>query len=270
MQSIFSSVEMNDWIFYSIASGSSGNCYYIGNNQYGFLIDAGISARSIEKYLKSINIDIHKIRALFITHIHKDHTQSMCVFGNKWNIPVYATQTFFSMMDRANYIHKKVAVTNRKYLEHEGRVQLGDFHITSFYIPHDAVDNSGYIIEYQGKKLVLATDVGHVTPRLTQAVREADYLIIESNHDIDMLMNGSYSEKLKIRVSSNMGHMSNHEAAELVSSHASPNLKQVFLCHLSEENNTPELAVTTMSDALQHKIPVVALKRKEACLFDLL
>ncbi len=254
---------MGDWFLYSMASGSSGNSYYIGNGQYGFLIDAGISARAISKHLKTIGVDMSQVRALFITHIHKDHTQSMSVFGNRWNIPVYTTKKVFTMIDQANYIHKKVNKINRRYLEHDERIQLGDFHISSFFVPHDAVDNSGYVIEYKGKKLVLATDVGHTTPQLICAVKDADYLIVESNHDEQMLMSGHYPEELKQRVASNVGHMNNKDAAQLVSMHANDSLRHVFLCHLSEENNTPELAVATMSSALNHRIPVVALKRKE-------
>ncbi|MCQ2210506.1 MAG: MBL fold metallo-hydrolase [Paludibacteraceae bacterium] len=260
---------MSDFVFYSMASGSSGNSYYIGNGQYGFLIDAGISARAIAKYLKTINVDMTQVRALFITHIHKDHTQSMSVFGNRWNIPVFTTQKVHSMIDRADYIHKKVSKINRRNIEHDERIQLGEFFITSFYVPHDAVDNSGFIIEYKGKKLVLATDVGHTTPQLIQAVKEADYLIVESNHDQEMLKNGHYSDELKKRVASNVGHMNNVDAANLVSSYKKESLRQVFLCHLSEENNTPELAVATMSTALNYEIPVVALKRKEPQLFIL-
>lgn len=260
---------MGDFVFYSMASGSSGNSYYIGNGQYGFLIDAGISGRAIVKHLKAINVDLTQVRALFVTHIHKDHTKSMSVFGNRWNIPVYTTRKVHVMIDEANYIHKKVSKINRRYIEHEDRIQLGDFHITSFFVPHDAVDNSGFIIEYKGIKLVLATDIGHATPQLIQAVKEADYLIVESNHDRQMLENGSYPMELKKRVASDVGHMCNEDAAQLVATYRKDSLRHVFLCHLSMENNTPELAVATMRNALGDKVPVDALNRNVPQLFIL-
>lgn len=258
-----------DWFLYSIASGSSGNSYYIGNKQYGFLIDAGIGARAICKSLKTIGVDVTQIRALFITHIHKDHTQSMSVFSSRWQIPVYSTRKVHNLIDEAKYIHRKVAPINRRYIEHDERIALGDFNITSFFVPHDAGDNSGFVIEYRGKKLVLATDVGHPTPQLVQAVQDCDYLIIESNHDEQMLREGSYPEILKQRVLSDLGHLSNRVASELVAQNRTDRLKRIFLCHLSRENNVPELAVQCMSQALQDQLPVVALKRDTPELFDL-
>ena len=252
-----------------MASGSSGNSYYIGNKQYGFLIDAGISAKTICRHLKSVSLDVTQVRALFITHIHKDHTQSMSVFSNRWQIPVYSTRKVHNLIDAAKYIHRKISPINRRYLEHEERMSLGDFHITSFFVPHDAGDNSGFIIEYQGIKLVFATDVGHPTELLMQAIQDCDYLVLESNHDEVMLRDGSYPEELKQRVASDIGHLSNRVAAETVARNSSSRLKKVFLCHLSHENNTPELAVQTMSQALQGKIPVVALQRDVPELFEL-
>ena len=260
---------VSDLFFYSMGSGSSGNSYYIGNHQYGFLIDAGISAKMIVKNLRSIDVDVSQIKALFITHMHKDHTQSMSVFGNRWNIPVVATQKVHSMVDEADYIHRKVVKYNRRNLEHGSQLVLRDFVVTSFFLPHDAGDNSGYIFEYKGVKIVLATDIGHVTDCLAQTIREADYLIIESNHDLQMLLTGPYPEDLKKRVASDYGHLCNEEAARVVAENAKDALRGVFLCHLSAENNTPSLAEGVMSNALSHRVPVHALKRKEPQFFPL-
>lgn len=262
---------MNDLIFYSIASGSSGNCYFFGNRQYGFLIDAGINAKLILKHLRSVDIDIPQVRALFVTHIHKDHTQAMSVVGNRWNVPVYSTKKTFLEIERADYIRRKVNRTNCYFLEHGERMQLGDFFITSFFVPHDVEDNSGFIIEYKGICVVLATDIGHVTQGLIDVVRQADYLIIESNHDREMLRNGRYPLALKQRIIGNDGHLSNDETAELVANHAKDGLKGLFLCHLSEENNSPVLAVETMRKMIEEvkgvdsrwiSLPIIALERK--------
>lgn len=270
---------MDDLIFYSMASGSSGNCYFFGNGNYGFLVDAGISSRQIRKYLVEADIPVSQVRALFITHIHKDHTQSMSSIGNRWNIPVFTTKKTFLEIDKAPYIHRSVNVGNRFLIEHDERVQLGDFFITSFFVPHDVDDNSGFVIEYKGRKIVLATDVGHVSPLLEEIVKQADYLIIESNHDTEMLWNGSYPQILKERIASDLGHLNNKDAAALVASYRKENLKQIFLCHLSESNNNPNLAVETMRFEIEQNakqkgetipnISIVALNRKSPMLFNL-
>lgn len=270
---------MDDLIFYSMASGSSGNCYFIGNRQYGFLIDAGISARLMLKNLRAINVDVPQVRALFVTHIHKDHTQSMSVVGNRWKIPVFTTKKTFLEIDKASYIRKRVEYMNRHFLEHGDRIQLGDFFITSFFVPHDVDDNSGFVIEYKGKTVVLITDAGRLTQTILQTIGCANYLIIESNHDKEMLLNGSYPYDLKQRIASSQGHLSNDEAAYAVANYMNEDLRALFLCHLSESNNTPELAIKTMqreliyhalSKAIKNpKFPIVALDRKEAQLFVL-
>lgn len=269
---------MNDFIFYSIASGSSGNCYFFGNQQYGFLVDAGVNGRQILRHLRNVGMDIPQVRALFVTHIHKDHTQSMSVIGNRWNVPVYSTKKTFLEIERADYIHRKVNRMNCHCLEHGDRMQLGDFFITSFFVPHDVDDNSGFVIEYKGICVVLATDIGHVTKELKEVVGYADYLIIESNHDREMLQNGRYPLALKQRIIGEDGHLSNDETAQLVANHAKDGLRSVFLCHLSEENNSPQLAVETMRRSIREvkgdspvwtSLPVVALERKVPQVFHL-
>ncbi len=269
---------MDDFIFYSIGSGSSGNSYFVGNGRYGFLIDAGLSARWILKQLRAIGMDIPYVRALLVTHIHKDHTQSMSVIGNRWNVPVFSTRKTYTEIDEAAYIHRRVDRANRYCIEHEETIRLGDFNITSFFVPHDVDDNSGFIIEYHGKTLVFATDIGHLTERLAAAVAQADYLVIESNHDKQMLANGPYPQELKQRIMSNLGHLSNDEAANVVSNFGKDSLRNIFLCHLSEENNTPQIAVETMRAglagrnmlALTNPYPsIVALERKKPQLFFL-
>jgi phosphoribosyl 1,2-cyclic phosphodiesterase len=242
--------------FLSLSSGSSGNCYYLGTENYAILIDAGIPVRSIQKVLKENNLPFDKIYALLITHDHTDHIRSAGSIGELYHIPVYATREVHAGMERNYGMQKKLSVTSRRNLERDVEVTLPgtDFRVTPFTVPHDSTDNVGYYIEVgTGEKTIkfcLATDMGHVTPDIRHYLAKADHIVVESNHDVDMLMNGSYPKYLKARVRGEGGHLSNKECAELIHDIYHPSLRHLFLCHLSEENNDPDLAYRNASKAL--------------------
>jgi phosphoribosyl 1,2-cyclic phosphodiesterase len=190
--------------FLSLSSGSSGNCYYLGTEHYAILIDAGIPVRSIQKVLKENNLPFDKIYGLLITHDHTDHIRSAGSIGELYHIPVYATRQVHSGMERNYGMQKKLSSASRRNLERDVEVTLPgtDFRVTPFTVPHDSTDNVGYYIEAgSGEHTIrfcLATDVGHVTPDIRHYLRRADHVVIESNHDIDMLMNGPYPQYLKV------------------------------------------------------------------------
>lgn len=253
--------------FISLASGSSGNCYYLGTDTYGILIDAGIGIRTIKKRLSEFGIPMESIYAVFITHDHADHIKAVGHLGEKLHIPIYATQMVHRGINHSYCVTERLSSSVR-YLEKETPMTLKDFHIESFEVPHDATDNVGYCIEIDGKVFSFLTDLGEITPTAARYIDKANYLILEANYDKEMLRNGVYPPYLKERIMSRIGHMSNEDTANFLSEHFNDRLRYVWLCHLSKDNNHPELAYKTVEMKLKSKgiivgkdLQVVALKR---------
>lgn len=253
--------------FLSLASGSSGNCYYLGTSEFGMLIDAGIGIRTIKKVLKDRSIDFTKIVAVLITHDHADHIKTVGYLGEKLCIPVYATADVHRGIDKSRYVEETLCVS-RKVIEKEVPFLIRDFRITAFEVPHDSTDNVGYHIEYGNHKFTFATDVGHITDTVGKYICMANHLILEANYDEEMLRFGTYPAFLKERVASPTGHLSNREAAEFLATHYNTGLKNIWLCHLSRDNNHPELAYKTVDIRLFQEgirvgkdVSLVALKR---------
>lgn len=253
--------------FISLASGSSGNCYYIATEHTALLIDAGIGVRTIKKHLKEHNLLLSSVHAVLVTHDHADHIKSVGCLGEKYYIPVYATKLTHIGISRSYCMTEKLK-TAAHTLEKESPIVLGDFSITAFEVPHDGTDNVGYFIEAEGKRFCFVTDIGHITPTVLPYMCKANYLILESNYDEEMLRTGPYPAYLKQRIAGANGHLSNTEAAEFLAEHTSEELKYVWLCHLSKDNNHPELAYKTVEWKLKEKgilvgkdLQVVALKR---------
>ena len=253
--------------FLSLASGSSGNCYFLGTDDYGLLFDAGISVRHIKKILKENNIAFEQIMGVFITHDHADHIKSAGCLGEKYGIPVYTTELVHFGIEKSRYVEEKL-YASRKIIEKEHTIQIKDFQITAFDIPHDACDCVGYHIQFEEHHFVLATDIGHVNEPLTRYARQANHLIVEANYDKEMLLHGNYPQFLKERIMNGTGHLSNLEIAEFLAANFDLHLKNIWLCHLSRDNNHPELAYKTVEMAMGQygirigkDVNVVALKR---------
>lgn len=253
--------------FISLASGSSGNCYYLGTGKYGILIDAGIGIRTIKKALKEINVSLETIRAVFVTHDHADHIKAVGHLGEKFNIPIYTTARIHEGINKSYCMTEKLSSSVR-YLEKEQPMKLEDFSIESFEVPHDGTDNVGYCIEIGEKVFSFLTDLGEITPTAAKYICKANYLIIEANYDEEMLKMGPYPTYLKERISSNTGHMSNSDTAEFLAENINEHLKYIWLCHLSKDNNHPELAFKTIEWKLKAKgvlvgkdVQLLALKR---------
>ncbi len=253
--------------FLSLASGSSGNCYYLGTDNYGILLDAGIGIRTIKKILKENGIGMEQIMAVFITHDHADHIKAVGCLGEKYGIPIYATHLVHAGIDNSRYVDEKL-YTSRRILEKDQTVQIRDFKITAFDVPHDASDCVGFLVQFREHKWVLATDIGRITDTVAQYIRVANYLIVEANYDEEMLNNGNYPDFLKERISNGTGHLSNSQIAEFLAANFDLHLKNIWLCHLSKDNNHPELACKTVEMAMgQYGIRIgkdvnlIALKR---------
>jgi phosphoribosyl 1,2-cyclic phosphodiesterase len=232
-----------------LASGSSGNCYYLGTPEYGILLDAGIGLRTIKKILHDNHIELEQIMAVFVTHDHSDHIMAVGGLGLKYQINIYATEPVHEGINRSRYVYRDLTTT-RKIIEKGQPIQVKDFTVTAFEVPHDASDCVGYSVHFQGEKLVLATDVGTISTTVADHIRQANHLIIESNYDREMLQSGSYPRHLKERIINGKGHLCNSETAQFLAENFGSHLKNIWLCHLSKDNNLPEVALQTVMDAL--------------------
>lgn len=253
--------------FMSLASGSSGNCYYLGYGDHGILIDAGIGIRTIKKHLKDVGISMDSIQAVFVTHDHADHIKAVGHLGEKLHIPIYTTALVHAGINKSYCMTEKLHSSIR-FLEKEEPLQLEHFRITSFEVPHDGTDNVGYCIEVNNKVFSFVTDLGEITPLAAQYINKAHYLILEANYDEEMLKMGPYPAYLKQRISGKNGHLSNSAAADFLAENIREELQYIWLCHLSKDNNHPELAYKTVEWKLKNKgiivgkdVQLLALKR---------
>lgn len=254
--------------FMSLASGSDGNCYYLATDHTAILIDAGVGIRTIKKVFREYALKLETIRAVFITHDHADHIKAVGHLGEKHNIPVYTTEEIHSGIRKSYCMTQKLTQNHIRYIRKEEPVIVGDFQVTCFEVPHDGTDNVGYCISVEDKTFSFLTDIGHVTPTASHYISLADYLVIEANYDETMLQMGPYPSHLKARIAGPNGHLSNRELAGYLSDHLGKKLKYVWMCHLSKENNHPELALKTVEMALQRNgivvgkdIQVIPLRR---------
>ncbi len=241
----------------SIASGSNGNCYYIGNSSDAVLIDAGISTKQILARMKERGLDPKKIKALFITHEHSDHLRGARVLGKRLQIPVYMTAKTF------NGAYRNLRPDNPRFFSPLETIAVGGFTIHPVLKNHDAAEPCSFRIEYSGRNVGVFTDIGEACENVRSNLGLCDGLFLESNYDEKMLWDGFYPWHLKKRVASNVGHLSNDQAFELLDLYAAEKLQCVFLSHISRENNTPELALSTMQN-LTKRFEVKLASRWEA------
>lgn len=237
--------------FLSLGSGSSGNCYYLSHGSTSILVDAGISPRRIKHIFKEFNLSLKNIDAILITHDHTDHIKAVGHLAEEFDLPIYTTQLIHEGINRNYSTTTKVQPEHRRVIGKDTTFELGDFLITPFDVPHDSSDCVGYVIGTEDTNFCIITDAGHVTESMQHAVNIAHHLVIESNHDTEMLSSGPYPAYLKGRISGPRGHLSNVDSARLVAENATPELQNVWLCHLSEENNHPELARKTYETVLR-------------------
>ncbi len=234
---------------FSIASGSSGNCVYVGSEQTHVLFDAGISTKRIVGGLADKFIQPENISGIFITHEHTDHISGLPVLMKKYQIPVYATEGTIQYLRGQDKLSLLPADLFRP-IPRQMPLTIGDLIITACAIPHDAVDPVCYSISDGLKKIGLATDIGYVDDCLIRHLSESDLLYVESNYDRSMLLAGPYPMMLKRRILGEFGHLSNDESVELVRKVKHPGLKYIVLAHLSKENNYPLIAHKTMNNGL--------------------
>lgn len=235
--------------FCPLFSGSSGNALFIGAGDTRLLIDAGMPGRAIEQALSEIGILPETLTAIAVTHEHSDHVKGVGILSRKYHLPVYANERTWNAMAR---IVGDVAFRNRREFTDGEDFYIGDLAVYPFSIPHDAADPVGFRVFYGGHSAATATDMGCMRKSVLKALAGTDVMVLESNHDPDLLMrNPHYSMYLKQRILSSHGHLSNASSAEALLDLYETGVKQVLLGHLSGENNTPELALSTAVDRLE-------------------
>lgn len=237
--------------YMSLGSGSSGNSCYVGTSNGGLIIDAGIRDDSIIQTLQGSGVDIKKIHGVLLTHDHSDHVRY--VYGllrNNRHMRLYCTNRVLSGLLRRHSISRRVKEYHQPIFK-EIPFTLGDLTVTAFEVPHDGSDNMGFSIEFGDRRFVLATDLGAVTERARYYMSRANYLVIEANYDLQMLLTGRYPEYLKARIQTDNGHLDNLQTARFISEIVNPDLKYIFLCHLSQDNNTPQKALAAVRGVLE-------------------
>lgn len=247
--------------FMSLGSGSSGNSCYIGNDSGGIIIDAGVRADIIEKFLGNAGVDMRKVVGVLLTHDHSDHVRYVyTLLRNNKHLKVFCTNRVLNGLLRRHSISKRIKEYHFPIYK-EIPFTLCGMEITAFDVPHDGSDNMGFSIEYDQRRFVLATDLGEVNERARHYMSQANYLVIEANYDLRMLLNGRYPEYLKARIRTSSGHLDNKATAAFLKEIINPDLEYIFLCHLSQDNNRPELALGNVREALEER----GLRVGDAC-----
>ncbi|MBG9988929.1 MBL fold metallo-hydrolase [Aerococcaceae bacterium DSM 111176] len=248
-ESLYSNRLGTETLNYSVlASGSSGNCIYVESATHGVLIDAGLSGKRIEGLMAQIDRSLNDVDAIFVTHEHKDHIHGVGVLSRKYKLPIYANKKTWSQM--ANMIGK-IEPDFVCYIEPEETISIGDIDVFSYEVSHDSIQPQFYSLQRGDKQFVLLTDTGYVSNRLSDILYNADSYLIESNHEIEMLRYGRYPWSVKQRILSDKGHLSNEDGAIAMTNLIGNNTKDIFLGHLSMDNNTKQLAMDTMTEVLQ-------------------
>ncbi|MCR5619012.1 MAG: MBL fold metallo-hydrolase [Lachnospiraceae bacterium] len=222
-------------------SGSSGNCIYVGSDDTHLLVDIGVSGKKAEEGLNTIGLTGRDINGILITHEHSDHIQGLGVFSRKYGVPMYATEATIE----AILSMKSLGTIDRSLfniVKSDERFELGDISVDPMKISHDAADPVAYRFRKDDRNIAVCTDLGCYTDYTSDCLSGMDALLIEANHDIRMLENGSYPYPLKMRILGEKGHLSNEASGKLLSSVLNDRIRKVFLGHLSKENNYPDLA----------------------------
>lgn len=234
----------------SLYSGSSGNSFFIQSENTKILIDAGVSCKKIETALQTgFNLGLKDIDAIFVTHEHLDHSKGLNLISSKYNLPVYASRgTWNALKEKTD----KILESNKKIFELDKSFDFKDLRIFPFSTHHDAAEPCGFNIYKDTSKVSIATDLGHIDNRILNNLKDSSFLMLESNYEPSILKISSYPYKLKQRISSSKGHLSNNDASETISELVNYGLKDILLIHLSKENNVPEIAYETVVEKLKN------------------
>ncbi|MDN7242562.1 MBL fold metallo-hydrolase [Planococcus sp. N028] len=236
--------------FSVLASGSSGNAIYIENDQHSFLVDVGLSGRKMEELFASIGKKMSDLDGILVTHEHSDHIKGIGIVARKYKVPIYANEKTWMAMDG---LVGAIPTDQRFHFPMDTVKTFGSIDIESFAVSHDAADPMFYVFHENGRKLALITDTGYVSDRMKGVIQAADSFVFESNHDVGMLQMGRYPWSVKRRILSDVGHVSNEDAAVAMSEVMAEKPTRIYLSHLSKDNNMKDLARMSVEQTLQMK-----------------
>jgi phosphoribosyl 1,2-cyclic phosphodiesterase len=247
----------------SLNSGSNGNCYYIGNENEAVLVDAGISCRETEIRMKRLGLGMEKVKAIFISHEHKDHISGLSVLSKKYQVPVYITED----TQRNGKVGLEKKLVNR--FKTNESVQVGYLSITAFKKFHDAEDPHSFIVASPSIKIGVFTDIGNVCEEVVRHFKQCHAVFLEANYDEEMLHNGGYPYYLKKRITDGKGHLSNIQALELFCKHKPVFLSHLILSHLSKHNNNPELVKQLFDKHADNTNIIIASRYEETPIYHI-
>lgn len=236
--------------FSVLASGSTGNALYVGTEKTKLLVDTGLSGKAMESLFKDINRDIKEVSGILVTHEHSDHIKGLGVLARRYQIPIYANEKTWKAM---NHLIGEIPTEQKFIFNMETTIQFGDIEVESFGVSHDAAEPMFYVFHHNEKKFVTITDTGYVSDRMKGIISNADMYIFESNHDVEMLRMGRYPWSIKRRILSDVGHVSNEDAALAMADVIGEKTKRIYLAHLSQDNNMKELARMSVTQTLEGK-----------------
>lgn len=261
---------MKSYRFKSLSSGSCGNCYFLGafsesgECECGVLIDAGVGPRRLKKELAKDGLDMDCFCGILVTHDHLDHIRALGSYCKHVRRPVWTTRTLHNSLSRHMATRDHIGSYRKELKEGWNEIVEGRIRVRYFIVPHDARQTVGYAIMIDDYKFVIMTDLGRVTREAIELASQADTVVIESNYDEHMLLHGPYPPELQARIRGGQGHISNHECARAIEAFAHEGLRNVFLCHLSEHNNTAELAHGCSRKILPPQVRLAPLPRATA------
>lgn len=247
----------------SLNSGSNGNCYYIGNTEEAVLIDAGISCREIERRLKRQGLSMRSVRAIFITHEHTDHVAGLRKLCRKYQLPVYMT----NKTKEGSWIELR-DVQVRNFAAHE-EIPIGKLRVTPFPVIHDAKDPHGFLVENDSVSVGIFTDLGITDEHTAAYFQRCNAAFFESNYDEVMLETGTYPQHLKDRIRGGKGHLSNLQALQFFMTHRPLSMSHLFLAHLSQNNNAPDIVEKLFSEIAGSMKIMVASRYNESGVFSI-
>lgn len=233
--------------FVALSSGSCGNSFYIRNKDSAVLIDAGLTCKQIKERLAEMHQNPEKIKGIFLTHEHTDHIKGVDVLAREFQIPVYATKGTL----QSQFICSQEDLLNE--IKDDETIKLGGMDVSAFSKSHDAIQPVSFSVT-NGKTISIITDIGHACKNVCEHVSDSHFLVMESNHDLEMLENGPYPAFLKRRILSDHGHLSNLHSGLCVLENARSRLKNIMLAHLSDVNNTPKLALNCMKNLIKERV----------------
>lgn len=236
--------------FSVLASGSTGNAFYIESNEQKLLVDAGLSGKQLDRLFSQVHVDPREIDGILVTHEHSDHVRGLGIIARKYNLPIYANAKTWKAMEKSI---GKLTVDQKFHFNMEEVKTFGDIDVESFGVSHDAAEPMFYTFHNQGKKVAIVTDLGYVSERIKKTISGADAFIFEANHDVSMLRMGRYPWSVKQRILGDSGHVSNEDSALALCDVVENNTQRIYLAHLSQDNNMKDLARMSVGNILSER-----------------